>query len=99
MSLFSKGRNIGFTLIELTTVIAIIGVLSAIAIPQFSKYQSKAKTSEAKLALAGIYSVELAFNGDASTYAACLADMGYDPGNAAGRYYTVGFGGGATGAG
>ena len=91
MSLFNKNKNIGFTLIELTTVIAVIGVLSAIAIPQYSKFQAKARTSEAKLALAGIYSVELAFKGDANSYASCLGDMGFNPGEKSGRSYTVGF--------
>lgn len=82
----------GFTLVELMIVVAIIGVLSAVAVPNFKKYQAKAKSSEAKVQLAAAYTAQQAFYGDFGMYGHCLGYMGYDPYremNA--RYYAIGF--------
>lgn len=88
----SLKRQDGFTLVELMVVVAIIGLLSAVAIPNFKKYQAKAKVSEAKLQLSALYMAETSFFSDFNTFAGCLSYMGYNPvGEAPSRYYGMGF--------
>ncbi len=51
----------GFTLIELMIVVAIIGILAAIAIPNFSSFQARARRSESRNNLKAIYTTLTAF--------------------------------------
>jgi type IV pilus assembly protein PilA len=88
----SLKRQDGFTLVELMVVVAIIGLLSAVAIPNFKKYQAKSKTSEAKLQLSAIYTAMQSWYSDYDNYANCLNLMGFDPAvEQRSRYYAVGF--------
>lgn len=79
----------GFTLVELMVVVAIIGILSAIAVPNFKKYQAKSKQSEAKIQLAAVYSAEVGTSADWDTYGTCLTLMGYE--RPPRGYYGIGF--------
>jgi len=47
-------RTQGFTLIELMIVVAIIGILAAVAIPAYQDYTAKAQASEAVVILGGL---------------------------------------------
>jgi len=62
-----KGKK-GFTLIELMIVVAIIGILAAIAIPNFLKFQAKSKQSEAKSNLGAVFTGELSYFGEQNRY-------------------------------
>ena len=64
----------GFTLIELMIVVAIIGILAAIAIPNFLQYQMKSRQSEAKTNLQAIKTSEVSFQAERGCYMGVTAE-------------------------
>jgi type IV pilus assembly protein PilA len=72
MSSLRNKSTKGFTLIELMIVVAIIGILAAIAIPNFLRFQLRSKTSEGKVNLAAIRTAEESFLAEYGTYVAAL---------------------------
>jgi type IV pilus assembly protein PilA len=81
----------GFTLVELMVVVAIIGILAAVAVPNYQKFQAKAKQTEAKSNLSNIKSVEMSYAVDASTFTTCLSNIGFYIPITQVKNYTSGF--------
>jgi type IV pilus assembly protein PilA len=76
--LFAR-KNRGFTLIELMIVVAIIGILAAIAIPNFIKFQARSKQGEAKANLKAWFTTQRAFLQEKDRYEQDIKIIGYAP--------------------
>lgn len=69
----------GFSLTELMVVLVIIGVLVLLAMPRLLPVVTKAKTTEAKLMLKQVYTLEQSYKLEHDTYSKDLNEIGFDP--------------------
>ena len=71
-------------------VVGIIGILVSVSGPMYSKYQAKARQSEAKIGLAAVYSLEKSFYSEYAAYIAGMDAIGYTP-EGSRRFYYIGW--------
>jgi type IV pilus assembly protein PilA len=72
-------KKSGFTLIELMIVVAIIGILAAIAIPNFIRFQARAKQGEAKANLKSLFTAQRSYFQEKDKYMETINDIGFGP--------------------
>ena len=78
MSSRMRDRGRGFTLIELMIVVAIIGILASIAIPNFVNMRKKSMSAEAKTNLGDLRVMEEVYHAEYGRYTNNLNGLGYD---------------------
>lgn len=69
-------KSKGFTLIELMIVVAIIGIITSIAFPNYVRYVTKSKRSAAQALMLDIANREKQYFLDARTYTSTLSNLG-----------------------
>jgi type IV pilus assembly protein PilA len=79
----------GFTLIELMIVVAIIGILAAIAIPNFIRFQARSKQSEVKANLKSLFTAERSYFQEKDAYSECIKKIGFSPERGNRYHYSV----------
>ena len=71
-----RGRRQGFTLLELMTVVAIVGILLVVAIPTYVSYVTRARVSEALQFLGALATEAVIYHHDHGSFPTSLNDLG-----------------------
>jgi type IV pilus assembly protein PilA len=82
----------GFTCIEFVMVAAIVGILVAIAIPKFNRFQTLAIQSEAKSNLKGLFKAQKTWFQANNSYSTQIDPLGFSPPRGNRYAYRLGFG-------
>ncbi len=69
----------GFTLIEVMIVVAIIGLLAALALPGYVHFQARARQAECRTNLKAVFTAEKSYYGDKQTYYDAFSVIGFEP--------------------
>lgn len=73
----TRGRQHGFTLIELVIAMIVAAILAAIAIPAYSSFVREGRRTDAKSALLDLASLEERYFTTTNTYSSAASDLGY----------------------
>jgi prepilin-type N-terminal cleavage/methylation domain-containing protein len=74
-----KRRSDGFTLLEITIALLIVGILAAMAVPIYGRMVNKARMSQAAIVLRHLHKTQTIYYGERNRYTDNPAFLDYDP--------------------